>query len=191
MWTNNRRKYAIFCCIVIVIGFIGGICFTYNNVFKPNQKIVLDCIKNWSININKIHINNILPHLMILSLFLVLSSFLIGTPLYIFYIFYNGFTIGFTISSLCKIYNFKGFIYSLIYILITKGLYLFLLLCFLTLLFRVGENIVFYLIKKTKPSNHEKTLKKATIFLFLIFINDIFIYFYGNKILAIFKFLIR
>lgn len=192
MQEKSKKIYWLFIIIILLIGILSGIFFiSYLNNAKAN--VILNNIKEWSINIKTLKINNILPHLFLLSLFLILSSFLIGTPIYIFYIFYNGFTLGFIISTLTKLYSFKGLLYSLIYILISKGLYLFLLGLLMLTFFKIGENVLNNLItaKNHLKTRRELLYKKSLLLLLFIFLNDLFLYFGGNKLLSIFNFLIK
>lgn len=192
MWTSNKKKYLFFLSIVLIIGFVCGI-FFLNGIEESSCEIVLNNINNWVMTIKDIHVNNILSHLLLLSLFIVISPFCIGMPLFIFYIFYNGFSLSFAISSLSRIFGFKGILYGFIYVFLTKGIYIFLLLFFTIFLLKIGEKSFLRLIHKENRNIKEQIIllfKKCLLLLFLIFINDIFLYFFGGKLLNIFNFLI-
>lgn len=193
MYANNNRKYFIFLVIIVLMGFICGI-FFLNNIDESTKEIVLNNINNWVLNLSNIHINNILSHLLLLALFLVISSFIIGLPLFIFYIFFNGFSLGFIISSLSSIFGFKGCLYGIVYVLITKGLFSILLLCLGLFLIRIGEKVFFKIIGREKTIDVNKQIgaiiKKYIIVLLIIFINDLFLFFLGGRILNIFNFLL-
>ena len=74
MWTSNNKKYFFFLCVVLVIGIVCGI-FFLNGIDEASKEIVLSNINEWVINLNNFHINTILSHLLLLSLFLVLALF--------------------------------------------------------------------------------------------------------------------
>lgn len=164
-----------------------------NSIDEANKEIVLTNINEWLINLKNIKINYIFSHILVLSLFLVISFFILGMPIYLFYIFYNGFSLGFIIASLGSIFGLKGYLFSLIYIIITKGLFLFWSFFYFTYLFRIGENCFWgYLKNKNyRKDKLEITVKKSLVFLSFIIISDIFIYFLGGNMLNIFKFLIN
>ena len=191
MWTKNNRKYCILIGIVLIIGITIGIIFTFK-INKSTYKIIANNLKEWKGSINSFHFNNIFPHLLILILLLVLSSYIIGLPLNIFYIFYNGFNIGFIISSLTKVFGFKGFIFSIIYILIIKGIFIFLFILLMYFYFELGEKITLKFIKKDFHLNGRigYIIKKCLIIIIIIFINDLIVYTFAGKLLNIFKFLL-
>lgn len=191
MWTSNNKKYLIILTIFLIIGFIFGL-FFLNNVDEASKEIILNNINEWVINLDNIHINYIISHLLVLSLFIILSIFLIGIPLYIFYIFYNGFSLGFIISSLSNIFGAKGLLYSIVYILITKVIPIILIIILFMFLIRIGENIIWNLFNKKNGTKRliNRLIKKSIIVLFIIIINDIILYLWGGKILNIFHFLI-
>lgn len=191
MWTSNRGKYLLFLVVVLVLGVVGGIFFLlYMN--EAGREIVLSNINDWVMDIGNGHVNYILSHLMILSLFLVISSFFVGMPIFIFYLFYNGFSLGFIISSLGSIFGFKGILYSFFYILVTKAVYIFFLIFYLFFLFRIGEKVFLRWIHKEKGNKEGIYLiyKKCLLLLGIIFINDLILYFWGGKLLNIFHFLL-
>lgn len=193
MWTSNNKKYFLFLSIILFIGLLSGLLFT-GRINEANQEIVFNNINNFLLNLGNIHLNNFLPHILLFPLFLVLSLFIIGIPLYIIFIFYNGFSLGFIISSLKNIFGFKGILYSIIYILLTKGLFIFLLVILSLYLFKIGLKSFNYYFRKTKRMYKEEVyilLKKSLLIILFILINDLFLYFWGGKILNLFKFLLK
>ncbi len=193
MWTSNNKKYFLFLSIILFIGLLSGLLFT-GRINEANQEIVFNNINNFLLNLGNIHLNNFLPHILLFPLFLVLSLFIIGIPLYIIFIFYNGFSLGFIISSLKNIFGFKGILYSIIYILLTKGLFIFLLVILSLYLFKIGLKSFNYYFRKTKRMYKEEVyilLKKSLLIILFILINDLLLYFWGGKILNLFKFLLK
>lgn len=191
MWTSNKKQYLFFLLIVLFIGVVGGV-FFLQYMGESSKEIVLSNINEWVMKIEGVHVNYILSHMLILSMFLVIASFFIGMPLYIFYLFYNGFSIGFIVSSLGAIFGFKGIVYSFLYILVTKGIYLFFLLFFLFFLIRIGEKVFLRVIRREKGNGDivHFLYKKSLLVFAIIFVNDVFLYFLGGKILNIFSFLL-
>ena len=123
---------------------------------------------------------------------IILGIFIIGIPIAIFFIFYNGFTLGFIITSLSSIFGFKGFIYSLVYIIINKLVYLFFLYFLLLALFKIVLIIIRTFVHKEHKNKDEifHLLKKIGLCLIIILIYDLILYFFGNKLLILFDFLI-
>ena len=128
----------------------------------------------------------------ILSSLLILSIFIIGIPLSIFFIFFNGFSIGFIISSLSSIFGFKGLIYSIIHIIINKFVFLFFLYFLFLAMYKIVLLLIKYWVHKEKINKDEiiHLFKKIILCLLIIIIYDLILYFLGNKIMNLFNFLI-
>ena len=191
MWTSlNKRLYLIF-AIVFIIGTIIGMAFIYF-ISEDSKEIILMNINELIQNVNEININNIINHLFAISVLIILAFFVIGIPFELFFIFYNGFSVGFIISSLTSIFGIRGFLYSLIYIFVTKGVYLFLLSIILISLIKISKLIIdkYILKKKNNINSINIYLKKSLICLGIILLNDIILYFGGSKLINIFNFLI-
>ncbi len=189
MWTSINKRLYIFMSVLLFIGVVVGIVFVVT--LDESTKEILFLNINEMIQSN-IKLNNILLHFISLASLFILSIFVIGAPLDIFFIFYNGFSIGFIISSLTIIFGIKGLLYGVIYVIISKLIFIILLMFFLVTLFKIVKNIIDYFIYK---KNNKETIillfKKALIFIALIVIFDVILYFTGAKIINIFNFLIN
>ncbi len=174
----KRRKYLlIFLSVIFIIGFLFGIFIYYNNGINLNN---ID-LKNDLIN-NQY--NNIVYHLLIISIICLISFTIIGYFGAIFYFFYEGMAISFTFSYLLNYYGFKGLILIILYNLIFKLLYLILLLLILIKLFDIIKNIIYYLFFK-KSVNIFNSIKSIFIISFIIFLNDLFLFVISKIILKI------
>lgn len=136
MWTSLNKKICLFFSIIFTIGIIIGFIFLIYLEESSKELISLN-INEWLQSLSTSHINSILEHIIILSTLAILSIFVIGLPLIIFFVFYNGFSIGFLLMSLIEIFGVKGLIYGLIYLIITKGVYLFFLTIFILALIKI------------------------------------------------------
>lgn len=190
MWTSLNKKIYILLTVILVIGIVMGIIFV-TSIDESTKEIIFLNINNYFQNINNTNINDIIIHFIILSCMLVLNIVLIGGPVIIFYLFYNGFSLGFIISSLTNIFGLKGLLYSFIYIVITKILFIILLIIFSNNLLKLVKYMIERLVYK--KNNNEYIyfyIKKALIFIIIILINDIILYFGGIKLLNLFNFLL-
>ncbi len=188
MWTSINKKYLIFLSIIFIIGIASGI--IYLNILNGDAKnIIMTSINNFLLNTQSIKINYLLIHLLIISFLIITSLLVIGLPISLFYLFYNGFLLGFIISCITTIKGFKGFLYSLIYIFITKGVYLFFL--FLLVLFLTKLSLTILKKNNLKKERIFNLSKKSLICLIIVFVNDLILYFWGNQIINIFNFLIN
>ncbi len=191
MWTSLNKKVFLFISVLLVIGIISGILFL---VFlnEASQEIIFLNINDYLQNLNNFTFNNLFMDITILSSLIILSIFIIGIPITIFFLFFNGFSLGFVIASLSTIFGFKGFIYSLIYLIINKIVYLFFMYFLCLALFKIVLITLKCFIHKEKINRDEiiHLLKKIGLCLIIILIYDLILYFFGSKLLGLFNFLI-
>lgn len=191
MWTSINKKLYIMLVAILVVGLAVGIVFVVM-LDESTKEIVFLNINDMIQNYGGFKINNIITHLVILSSLSVLSLFIIGAPLIIFFAFYNGFSIGFIISSLTGIFGIKGMLYGIIYVIITKGIFLVMLLVFSVTLFKIIKNIMEKIIYKNKGKDLIVVLfKKVLLCIVIILIFDVIMYFFGSGLINIFNFLIN
>lgn len=189
MWTSLNKKMYLLLGVIFMIGLIIGTIFVVS-LDEDVKEIVL-------LNINellqsKISINNILIHLVILSSILILSILLVGAPLIMFYLFYHGFSTGFTIFSLMLIFGLKGVFYGLIYFIVSKLIFTIILFIISTNLFKLIKSIIdHYVYKIDNIKNRYLLIKRCIIFIGLILVNDVILYTFGGKVMSIFSFLIK
>lgn len=192
MWTSNIKKIYAFYSVISIIGLILGLVFLIS-MNEANKEIIFLNINEWIQNIENGHINNIITHIVVLSSLFILSLIIIGLPLNLFLNLYNGFSIGFIIITLTNLFKVKGFFYSIIYIIITKAIYIF----FSFILTASNSKYCLVNIKtflKTFKFNKEQLTilcQKNLLCIGIIICYDMFLYFVGSKILTIFNFLIN
>ncbi len=156
---------------------------------EASKEIIFSNINNYLQDMNPV--NGILYHVLILSSLLISSFLIIGIPLSIFFLFYNGFSVGFIIASLTNIFSTKGLIYGIIYVLITKGLFILLLLLFIKSLIKISGIILDKVInKKNIKERIYYLIIRCIVIIGIILLIDILLYFFGVTILNIFNFLI-
>lgn len=192
MWTSLSKKIYLFLGILFTIGLILGIIFLVY-LDESSKEIILLNINEWLQGLENTHLNNILPHIIILSSLFILSLFLVGLPLILFFVFYNGFSIGFMLMALVDIFGIKGILYGIIYTLISKGIYLFLLFIFIITMIKIVVILFKNYFKKEKMSKDGLNLlfKRTLICIAGILISDIILYFWGSKIIMLFNFLLN
>ena len=191
MWTSLSKKYYLFLMIIFAIGIILGFIFLIY-LDESSKDLIFLNINDWLQNLENTNINNIISHILILSSLFILSLFIVGLPLVLFFPFYNGFGLGFTLMTLIDIFGIKGLLYGLIYIIITKGLFLFFSFIFIISLLKINI-LVFKRIfhsQKISKDNLSLLLKRSLICIAIILLGDIIIYFGGTKLITLFNFLL-
>ena len=190
MWTSLSKKMYIFFSIILVIGIITGVVFVIM-LDEATKEILFLNINEFLQNFSNMSINSGIIHLFMLSSLLILSVFLIGGPLVLFFMFYNGFSIGFIISSLTCIFGIKGILYGVIYVIISKLVYVVLLILFSVNLFKTVRCIIDLIVyKKSNKESIVIFIKRSVVFIGMILLNDIILLFCGGKLVNLFNFLI-
>jgi len=184
---KNNKKYLKQILFLLVIGFIIG--FILTKKLELNE--VLEQIKNIAEYLNNNKINLIGSHITIISTIFLASLTIIGLILFPLNIIYEGICISFNIFTFTKVFKFNGFIYSLIYNILIKGVYIILLMIIFKKLLAVLKIIFSKNEKIEKKTTIIKKLKQIIIYFGLILLNDIIIYLFGSKILSLLLFRIK
>lgn len=182
---KNDLKIVIF---FLFLGFLIGFLL----IKKLDCQELLKEIKNIEIYLNTQKINYILFHLMVISLLATSSLTLIGLLLFPLYFIYEGACISFNIASFTSVFKLKGLIFSIFYNLITKAVFLVLLI----FIFHTGMKIVKTKMQKETKEEEKKIVlqkkkKQMVFYILLLLVNDILIYFFANKILYALLFIIN
>ena len=168
----KNKSLLFFSLLILLFGIVFGVIY-----YK-------DCILNIESS-NYIQIFNTY-RIIIPLLCLILSNIIIGHLFGYFSLFLEGMSISLNYLYYLSVFSFKKLIYYVIYLIINKSLYIILL--FLIIIY-TGK-IVSNLLKKDKDYKYIfKQIKKSTLVIILIIVNELFIYFIGNKILLLFSFL--
>lgn len=171
---KNITTYLIIA--LIILGVTAGSIFflVINKTDKESAVKEIVNFQNMIIN-NKINYgqtlkNSIFTNFTYLFSIFILSLTIIGTPFIIFLLFFKGFIIGFSISAIIALYNYKGIIYSIIYLIPQELIKLFAIFIMgsysLTLTIKLLK-----LIFSNKKNDFKLHLKRSS----LIFIVSLFI----------------
>ncbi len=176
----KRNKVYIYLVIIIVlISLLVGI--IYFNMLNNNIK--LDIIN--TLNNSKLNYNNIIKDLIIMCIILVTSFFIIGIPLSILYLIYNGLSLGFILSSFYSTYKINGIFYFLYYSFINKLIPFILIIIFIKRCIQISRLLIGYIIYKdnsVKRRIYYNFKNSLYIILFVLIIN-IIIYFISPVLL--------
>lgn len=183
-YLSKHKVIVIFLESLFIIGIIIGIILgiKQSSSFKENIILSMQDIKKILLNN---HINNILPHILML-IFIFLSTLVV--PLFFLnylYILYKGISFGFLIFILSISFGIKGFISAFIYFIITNIVYLSILLFILIKGSILSRNVISYFIDKNHNTFVYIKKESFTILIFsiIIILNDIGMYFLSNNII--------
>lgn len=187
-WLKSNRSIIKFLVMLFITSILVGI-----YLYLSKEKLIKESINTELIKmINNLDItrqNNILNHLLIMIVISVLSLTIIGLPLILIYFLYEGVSIGFLLSSFINYSPIKGMLFGTVFIIISKIVYIAILIYLLTNTLKYTKSFL----KRLKTTKNELIINQVIKILFCItitLINDIILYFIGNKIITIFKFIL-
>lgn len=187
-WLKSNRSIIKFLVMLFITSILVGI-----YLYLSKEKLIKESINTELIKmINNLDItrqNNILNHLLIMIVLSVLSLTIIGLPIILIYFLYEGVSIGFLLSSFINYSPIKGMLFGTIFIIISKIIYITILIYLLTNTLKYTKSFL----KRLKMTKNELIINQVIKILFCItitLINDIILYFIGNKIITIFKFIL-
>ena len=166
-----NKKINLFVFFVIMLGIISGTIFLLA-LNDTDKELVVNQITNFMVNINDNNINNfnafknsLVENIIFIVFIWVLGMSIIGVIFNVFVIYLKGFILGFTLSAFFLIYQYKGLLAGLIYLIPSSIINL-----FVTLLVGVYSIILtIYLWRvifvKDKSNNISRFLKKYLLVL--------------------------
>ena len=190
-WTSRQFNLIKFLASLFVVGIIIGM-FIYHNEAAGSKTNILSGFSGLGNILKTTKQNHLLFHFILLSVLTVLSLMVIGLPFILFYFFYEGVSFGFLLASFFHYKKFEGLLFGVLFGIINKSLIYLALIYFLIISIRYSQKMLISIKNKDYRiyeyiANH---LYKAIIVFVVVFLADIFIYFFGNKILAYFLFLL-
>ena len=170
---KKQKKIVIF---ILVMGLITGYI-----LYKKMSPTMLDNITNIKSNLENNSLNFIGLHIITLALILASSIFFIGPILFVLYFLWEVSCISFSLISFSSAFQFSGFLYGLLYNILTK---LNFIICLIIILKKVTRIIKSIIHKELFDINIlKKEYRDILIALIAIILYDIFLYFFGGTIL--------
>lgn len=186
---RNKRLLKIL-GFIGVLGFIIGF-FIYGKFENTELSLY---VQNISLYLKEHQINFILTHLILICILtsgLILGISLIFIPLLLIW---ENINLGFMLKAFFEVFKFKGIGFGLLYFLLTKFLYLLLVLFLVKKILNASRAIINMFYKKDGVDTKYillKNVKAIMLITFMIFINDLLVYFLANKLLIWFLFIIE
>lgn len=174
---------------ILLIGFISGIIY----YFFLNKDIKINIIESIA-NYDNFHYNSIIKDLIITSLILVTSIFIIGIPLSLFYLFYEFFSLGFMLSVFFVCFKISGIFYFLLFVIFNKLLVMLLMILFIKKTLNISRFILGNIVYKRNSAVKKNlliNLNNSIYLIVFILICNIIIYFVNPYVLNYFSFLLK
>ena len=183
LWTSLKKNKTLFLFITILFffGVLTGVLFYFKQDLSTRETLSLSLTNLFQENV--FPYKNIFYHFVLL-LFLVASLFcFIGVPLLVFYIFFEGISLGFILPLFFSLFKINAFVNFLLYFVLIKFIFLFLLF----FLFIKSCQFMRVYMASIKKKNYVfmKNLKYIVILILFILINDVFVYFVSNRLLIL------
>lgn len=169
---------------LFLIGIIIGCLFYFT--YKPDLSSNLESFKDLIVTT---HQNTFISNIVLISAIFVLSVSIVGLPALIFYIFYEGLSIGFTIGLFASAFHVKGLIFYLLFFIVSKLLYTVIMLYFSIISMKYIVKFIDSVINKNREELYKTIVYhfyRFIIILIIVIVNSTLIYFLGNKIIGLF-----
>lgn len=169
---------------LFLIGIIIGFLFYFT--YKPDLSSNLDSFKTL---ITTTHQNTFMSNIVLISAIFVLSISIVGLPALVFYIFYEGLSIGFTLGLFLSAYQIKGLIFYLLFFIVSKLLYILIMLYFSVISLKYIVKFVDCILSKNRENLYKTIVYhfyRFIIVLLVVIVNSTLIYFLSNKIIGLF-----
>lgn len=168
--------------VIYLVGIVLGFIYFYK-LSIDNKEYIYNIISN----VSSLSFDNLLYHLIVIIIILFLNFFIIGIFINQIYLFYEYFTIGFSLASFFYVFHFNGLCYGIIFNLIYKGIYLVILHFYINTTTKIGISNYKFIIKQTDLNKalYKKYYLRLLISISIIILNDILIKIWGPYILKI------
>lgn len=186
---KSNLKYIKIFLFFFSLGLILGLFYYY----IIDSTLIITKFKSLPDLISNNHLNFIFNDILIVSLLFTSTFSGLGLIITSLYILFLGITSMLIILLFASIWSFKGLFYSLTYLLLTRFIYYLFLIYFLKFVFNITKELLI-LVKDTSnfnPFNIKANLKRFTIILTLIILNDLIVYFFSSKILEKLTFILK
>lgn len=168
---QNKEKI-VFLLTLFSIGIISGIIF-FITQSAPLKEECLKSLLSFKESINTNTLNLFYYHFIAITCVFFLNWTGIGIIANIFYFFYEGCSLGFSISMFAFAFKIKGFFFALTFNLLTKSIFLTLILIELLIGLNVVKKIMKMIIKKKEEIKYQ-FLRKHLVIFGLIIIAELF-----------------
>ena len=179
VYLKQQKNYLKIVFLLLGIGFIISLFFYH----KTTTPIFNTELKNITNILSNNHINYFLMHLLLIAILILATFTFIGLIFIPLYLLYEGICLGYNLASFTAIFHLKGFIFSLIYLLLTKIIYLIIIIILFKKIIILAKYLLNKLINKNSLNYNINNLKTIALALISIFINDLLIYLFAHKIL--------
>ena len=182
----RHRRLVLFLLILFVMGTFTGVFLGISNL-ETVRPFLVSFIQSSSKRIP----NYLWMHFSLLSLGVIFSCIGIGIPFFFVLFFYEALGFGFFVSSFTMVAFLKGFFFSFLFCILTKGFYV-IILCFIISKCIRLPGMILELKKGGSDAflDLKKIFMSSSILLSLMLLYDLFLTFLGESIFSFLSFLL-
>ncbi len=185
-YLRKNKYFVLFLAVLLIFGVVIGLYLGISNI-----EILREEVTYYSENISNRTYNYLLFHFFVFVFGILTSFFAIGVPFLCTLLFYEGMSMGFLLGIFSLTYGIKGFLFSCIFIFLTKFIYLICLLFLFSKCLKIARKMIGKYIYKTDPSIIIIHLVKGCVLCtIIVLLYDLVLWGTGGKILPLFQFLI-
>ncbi len=173
-----------FVVALFFIGVLVGVGFYF--AYKPDLTGHMEVFKGL---ITAGHQNTFLSSIVIISGIFVLSVSILGLPAILFYVFYEGLSIGYTLATFLFLYHLKGGLFYLLFFLVSKLVFILIMFYFVITSLRYIAKFLDYFFSKNREELYKTIVYhfyRFAIVLGATLVNCVLIYFFANSIIGLF-----
>ena len=186
---KNNQQVLKFLGLIALLGLLIGFLISKK---LDNTGLIAD-LKNLDTYLNGNHLNFILLHFITISVLLTCSLTGIGLIMFPLFFLFESVSLSYNVFIFMQVYHFKGLIFSLFFSIITKTVFLILLISILKKIIFIFRNIIKTFTSKEEDIKYSifKNVKTILLYFLFIIINDILLYFIGSKLLLKLTFILK
>lgn len=181
-----NKTCLIFTLVLLITGFLTGLLMGFPNKLEMETSLI-----RFANNIQGVSVPLIFSRFSFLCFAYTSSLFVIGIPALLIFFFFEGFITGFLFASFGAVFHFKGFLFGLIFLIVVNGFFIIGSLLIFIKALELARSIISHIIYKKDNEKHIlNTLIKGLAILFILGLNDLFLYFTSSPLLNFFRFLL-
>ena len=184
----KKKKYGLlFLGVLFAFGVVVG-----SIIGLSNMNVLSSQALYYKEHITETSYPYVLLHFFFLAISLFTSYFGIGLPIILTLFFYEGMSFGLILALFTSTFHTGGFLFAILFLLITKGVYLILFILFFFHTLEIARKRVGDFIYKTNSCASLQNHAKAGILLiFFTFLFDIILLLFGTPLISLFQFLLK
>ena len=169
---TQKQILLIFVFFAILIGFL-----LYK---KIDSSVFVDELENLSVQLENAHVNFLFLHFLVLTVLISTSLLVFGLVFFVLYFLWEAICMVYSTLIFANIYGISGFIYGVVYNFVLKFVFL---VCLFVIFWKLASLVKAHFLKKELGDSFKKQYRMILVGIFVLFLYDVLLYFFGNDLL--------